>query len=174
VCLTRALRRYRDSAPRIPTARLALARPRRAAPTASLAPPVSRPRRAAAIPTTAVRAASLGPQPAAPLPPSRRARRRRAAVARRRLRAGEPPPPRHSVRRRRAVARRRPAMPRLACATRRPAEAELGQRRARGPRALRPVEAVGRVAVGRASAVHAGRAPHGHGPRPALCVWAER
>jgi hypothetical protein len=39
-----------------------------------------------------------------------------------------------SVRRRRAV--------------RRPVEAELGQRRARGPRALRPAEVVDRVAVG--------------------------
>jgi hypothetical protein len=34
--------------------------------------------------------------------------------------------------------------------------------------ALQPAEA-----VGHASAAHAGHAPCGHGPRPALCVWAE-
>jgi hypothetical protein len=75
-------------------------------------PTASRRRPTAAIPTAAVRAASLGPQPAAPLPLPRRARRRRAAVARRRLHAGEPPPPRRSVHRRRAVAQRRHAVPR--------------------------------------------------------------
>jgi hypothetical protein len=34
-------------------------------------------------------------------------------------------------------------------------------------------EAVGRVAVGRTSAAHVGRAPRGHVSRHALCVWAE-
>jgi hypothetical protein len=94
--LARALRRCRDahSTPRArPTA------PRRPDSLAHAArsPTASRRHLTAAVPTAAVRAASLGPQPAAPLPPPRRARCRRAAVAHRRLRAGEPPPPHRSV-----------------------------------------------------------------------------
>jgi hypothetical protein len=86
--------------------------------------------------------AAQGPCGSAPLP--------------RRIRAPEPS--------RRQLAEQRHHAPR-----RRPAEAELGQGRARGPRALRPAEA-----VGRASAAHTGSARRGHGPRPALGSGRER
>jgi hypothetical protein len=97
---------------------------------ASLAPPGFRLRRA----VTAAAASRARPSPGTP---------------RRRLHAGEPSPPRrlHAPMSRRRAARAPPP------------EAELGQRRARGPRALRPAEAMARVATGRARA---------------LCDWAER
>jgi hypothetical protein len=83
-------------------------------------------------------------------PPSPRCHRRR------RLRTGEPPPPRRSVRWRRAAA---------PCAARMLAPCVVRRARHR----LRPwaawLRAVPRVAVGRASAAHAGRAPRGHRPR---------
>jgi hypothetical protein len=186
-----------DSGPHL-SAHLALTRPRAppSVPPPSPTAPASLPCRAAhehlaphvtaltaAVPTAAVRAASLGLQPAAPLPPSRRTRPSpscRAAVSApvsRRL-------PVVSVRQRRAVARRRAAPPRAvrcarAHAVRHAPRAPPDRGRA-GPaprtRAARAATGQGRGPRGHGTRQGCARGPCpcGHGPRPALCVWAER
>jgi hypothetical protein len=131
-------------------------RARHRVPTASPAPPTAA-SRAPPPPRPAVSARPLSE------PSRRRARPSPVAVTpRRRLRAGEPPPPR---RLRAPVSSRRLSLSSAAahyaaCAVRRarrPAETELGQRRACGPRALRPTEA----------------APVWPWAAHALCAWAE-